>query len=225
MAKTSAKDSFDSQFTSSFSLAASSLSSAVQHHIAGPPFSSSFSPSMPSAAGASTRSVPSDDEAERNVVSDAYGSNAAIGGHAKSSTQNTVFFTTAPLLGSPVQFDVQPVSQDVAAEAENSETTLEQQALQPYNVPVNFSVVAATVRKEALTRLISNSLSLAAAIQEADESAAEANAPECDGEVKVVSLPCSLTRFSALHLADFMHVLDCVSLNLRVCTNNLHGQC
>lgn len=211
----SAKDGFGSQFTSRFSLAASFLSSAVQHHIVGPPFPSSW-PSMPSAAGTSTRSFPHDAEGEASMDSDAYGSNAEIGGHVKSSTRNTVFFTTAPLLGSPVQLNSQAVFQDVAAEAENSEGTLQQHALQPYNIPVGFSVVAATVRKEALTMLISNSLSLASAIQEADESAAETTAPESDGDVNLVSLHYSLIGFIALHLA-WLTVRMCLTVAVQTC--------
>ena len=136
------------------------------------------------------------------MVSEAFGSYAGIGGNANPPAEKTVVFTTAPMLGSPVQIDGQRVSRDVAAEAENSQDTLQQQALQPYSVPVNFSVVAATVRKEALTRLISNSMCLAAAIEEAGEPAVETFAPESVGEVNLVCLQCSMTGLVALHLAD-----------------------
>ena len=159
---------------------------------------------MPSATGAFTPSSPHGAEAGLSMGSDAFGSHAGIDGNANLSTEKTVVFTTAPMLGSPVQFNGQPVPGDVAAEAENSEDTLEQQALQPYSIPVNFSIVAAIVRKEALTRLVSNSMCLAAAIEEAGEPSAEMFPPESGGEVNLVRLQCSVLGFVRLHLADRM---------------------
>ena len=159
---------------------------------------------MPSATGAFTPSSPHGAEAGLSMGSDAFGSHAGIDGNANLSTEKTVIFTTAPMLGSPVQFNGQPVPGDVAAEAENIEDSFEQQARQPNSIPVNLSIVAATVRKEALTSLISNSMCLAAAIEEAGEPSAETFALETGGEVNLVRLQCSLFGFVKLHLADRM---------------------
>lgn len=117
-----------------------------------------------------------------------------------------------------MQLDGQPVSSNLAAVAHDSgEGDLEQQTAQPYNVPVNFSIVTASVKKRAMTRLISNSLSLAAAIEEADESAAETGAHESEGKVSLVSLQCTLTGFVALHLAECTYVHDHGSVDMHVC--------
>ena len=156
---------------------------------------------MPFTTQTFVASPPRDTGAAANMVSDTHGSNAEVDGDAVLLTETAVIFTTVPMLGSPVQLRDQPVSLDVAAEAENSEGTLEQQALQPYSIPVNFSIVAATVRKEASTRLNSNSLSLAAAIEGVDQSATE-TLPGSEGEFNLVCLQCSMTGCVALRLND-----------------------
>lgn len=179
-------------------MAAGFLSSVLQRRIAPPSLPSSSS--TRSATGTFALS-PYGTEVEGDVASGTFGSSADFDSKAAPSITTTAVFTTAPMLGSPVQLDGQPVSSNLAAVGHDSgEGDFEQQAAQPYNVPVNFSIVTASVKKRAMTRLISNSLSLAAAIEEADESAAKTGAPESEGKVSLQGTLTGLLHWLTIHM-------------------------
>lgn len=93
-------------------------------------------------------------------------------------------FTSVPMLGPPVQPLHGPVPPNTAADAESDEG-----AVQSCDKFVKMSIVTASAKKRTLKTLTSNSLILAAAIQEAGEATAAATAPDPDdGNVSLVRL-------------------------------------
>lgn len=181
-----------------------SLSSAVQHQTAGPPSTSS----SPTAQSPPPTPSSSFTEGDVDVAFGTHGTSAEFGGNANvaMSSQPALVFTSVPTLGSPLQSYGQPLSRNIAAVAEDDDSSLEIQALQPYDsLPVNVSVVTAMARKNAVNSLICNSLSLAAAIDDADRPDVEAT-PGPAGDISLVCLHCVLTSSCVLCLADCLYV-------------------
>lgn len=147
---------------------------------------------------------------------------AAESGSVTTSSQPTFFFTSAPMLGSPLQIDSQPLSPNVAAFSEDDESSVERQTPWPYDIPAKFSIVNATVKKAAITRLISNSLSLAAAIEETDGPAIET-----EGDIHLVRLQCLLTDVASCtwlavpcmqdHVSKYMYLTKSTGMTVFVC--------
>ena len=88
--------------------------------------------------------------------------------------------TSVPMLGPPVQPLHDPVPPNTAADAKSHEG-----GVQSCNKFVKMSIVTASAKKRTLKTLTSNSLILAAAIQEAGEAA---TADPDDGNVSLVRL-------------------------------------
>lgn len=154
-------------------------SSAVQHQTSGPPKTASFTGPTP-IHDPSTSSLPSR-EADANVASSTHASREESSNDFAYGRPNFLF-TAVPMLGPPMQPHDDPMAPPTAADAENDEDIV-----QSFDKYVKLSIVTASAKRRTLKTLTSNSLSLAAAIQEAGEATAAGTAPDPDGNVSLVS--------------------------------------
>lgn len=121
-------------------------------------------------------------EADANVKSSPHVSNEQSSNNSAYGRPNFLF-TSVPMLGPPVQPADDPVAPNTAAGAES-----EGDIVQSCDKFAKMSIVTASAKKRTLKTLTFNSLSLAAAIEEAGEATAAVTAPDPDDSVSLVRL-------------------------------------
>lgn len=130
---------------------------------------------------------PPSHEADANVASSTHVSCEESSNDFAYGRPNFLF-TSVPMLGPPVQPHDDPIAPNTAADAESDEGSVQSGAAQSCDKFVKMSIVTASAKKRTLKTLTSNSLSLAAAIQEAGEATAGPTAPDPDDLVSLVRL-------------------------------------